>query len=149
MTREQRDNWARVCAELTDDLPSKINSIGRALVKHMTRANQKNPFSDCEVGGMELTLILLGVPYQVHKDGDIYRAVEIAGEMFYVEDSPDADEASGDKNAESMRNTTFPIYRSSDFKCPYFDAESGFCALDDPAHECDDYQYCTGYCEEE
>ena len=38
---------------------------------------------------------------------------------------------------------------SGDFGCPHFCAESGACTLDDPAHECDDYQYYTGCCDEE
>lgn len=37
---------------------------------------------------------------------------------------------------------------SNDFGCPYY-TESGLCALDDPAHECDDYQYYTGCCDGE
>ena len=37
---------------------------------------------------------------------------------------------------------------SNDIGCPYY-TESGCCTLDDPAHECDDYQYYTGCCDEE
>ena len=97
MTREQADKWARVCAELTEDLPSKINFIGKALVKRMATANKRNPFSQFSVSGMEITLLALGIPYKSHKDGDIYRAAEIAGEMFYVSDSSDADADDGEQ----------------------------------------------------
>ena len=38
---------------------------------------------------------------------------------------------------------------SNDFECPYYCDESGCCTLDTPAHECDDYQYYTGCCDEE
>ena len=100
MTREQADKWARVCAELTDDLPSKINSIGNALVKCMATANQKNLYSDFYVDGMINTLLVLGVPCQAHKDGDAYRAVEIAGVMFRVNDSSDADAENGEQEGE-------------------------------------------------
>ena len=91
MTREQKDKWARVCAELTDDLPYKIQRIGESLVAQMMLANRQNIYADGVVYATELALRQLGIPYAAHKDGDIYRAVEIAGEMFYVDDSSKAD----------------------------------------------------------
>ena len=88
MTREQADNWARVCANLTCDLPSKIQSVGRHLVVQMATANQDNPFSDLCVDGILNTLTLLGVPCEVRKDGEKYRSVEITGETFHVDSAP-------------------------------------------------------------
>ena len=98
MTREQADKWARVCAELTDDLPSKINAIGKAISRQMAVVNKATAdgtrLSTGLMDGMIDALMFLGVPYQVHKDGDKYRAVEIAGETFHV------DSASGEGGQE-------------------------------------------------
>ena len=94
MTREQKDKWARVCAELTDDLLYKIQRIGESLVAQMKLANRQNIYAT------ELALRQLGIPYAAHKDGDIYRAVEIAGEMFYVDDSSDTDAENGEQEGE-------------------------------------------------
>ena len=91
MTREQADKWARVCAELTDDLPYKIRRIGESLVAQMKLANHGNTYADGVIYATELTLMQLGIPYAAHKDGDKYLAVEIAGEMFRVNDSFKAD----------------------------------------------------------
>ena len=91
MTREQKDKWARVCAELTDDLPYKIQRIGESLVAQMKLANHGNAYADSGVRTTARTLMFLGIPYKSHKDGCIYRAVEIAGEMFRVNDSSEAD----------------------------------------------------------
>ena len=88
MTREEKDNWARVCANLTDNLPSKIKTIGNAIARYMSVANAATAnaeiFSTELIDGMIDTLMFLGIPYQIHKDGDAYRAMEIAGEMFPV-----------------------------------------------------------------
>ena len=94
MTREQKDKWARVCAELTDDLLYKIQRIGESLVAQMKLANRQNIYAT------ELALRQLGIPYAAHKDGDIYRAVEIAGEMFYVDDSSDTDAENDEQEGE-------------------------------------------------
>ena len=90
MTREQADKWARVCAELTDDLPYKIQRIGESLAAQMKLANHGNTYADGVIYATELTLMQLGIPYAAHKDGDKYLAVEIAGEMFRVNDSSEA-----------------------------------------------------------
>lgn len=37
-----------------------------------------------------------------------------------------------------------PQCPSSDFGCPYYQEDTGCCALDDPAHQCDDYMYYAG-----
>ena len=100
MTREQKDNWARVCANLTDDLPYKIQRIGESFVEQMKLANRGNTYADLVVFEKGLTLKQLGIPYAAHKDGDIYRAVEIAGEMFYVDDSSDTDAENGEQEGE-------------------------------------------------
>ena len=91
MTREQADKWARVCAELTDDLPYKIRRIGESLAAQMKLANHGNTYADGVIYATELTLMQLDIPYAAHKDGDKYLAVEIAGEMFRVNDSFKAD----------------------------------------------------------
>ena len=131
MTREEKDNWARVCANLTDDLPSKIKTIGKAIAEQMAITNAATAdgvfLPSGVMDGMIDTLMFLGIPYQVHKDGDAYRAMEIAGEMFPVPEQAQAR----------------PVCPSGDFGCPHY-AESGHCTLDDPAHECDDYMYYNG-----
>ena len=100
MTQEQKDKWARVCAELTDDLPYKIRRIGESLAAQMKLANRGNTYADGVVYATELTLMQLGIPYAANKDGDIYRAVEIAGEMFYVDDSSDTDAENDEQEGE-------------------------------------------------
>ena len=107
MTREQKDNWARVCAELTDNLPSKINTLGASLIKAMARANRPGCQLDGDmavgrVNGILETLSIMGIPHKVIRKGKYgdYLAVEIAGEMFYVTGSADADADNGGQEGE-------------------------------------------------
>ena len=104
MTREQADKWARVCANLTDDLPTKINAIGKAISRQMAVVNKATAdgtrLSTGLMDGMIDALMFLGVPCQAHKDGDAYRDVEIAGETFRVNDSSDADAENGEQESE-------------------------------------------------
>ena len=97
MVMERATEWAHVCAELTDDLPYKIQRIGESFVAQMKLANRGNTYADLVVFEKGLTLKQLGIPYAAHKDGDIYRAAEIAGEMFYVSDSPETDADDGEQ----------------------------------------------------
>ena len=91
MTREQRDELAHVCAELTDNLPSKFDRIGAALIKSMERANRPGCQLDGDmetwrIGGILDVLDIMGVPHEViRKDeyGD-YVAVKIALDTYCV-----------------------------------------------------------------
>lgn len=93
MTREQRDELAHVCAELTDNLPYKLKRIGEALAERMSEANcwrrrggdLAEQRAEGAIDGILAALARMGIPYEAPRRecGD-YVAVKIAGETFYA-----------------------------------------------------------------
>ncbi|MBQ6986393.1 MAG: hypothetical protein IJQ25_05335 [Oscillibacter sp.] len=90
MALERKRELARMCAELTEDLPGKLGQLGGYMVARMERANcgdaDEARRAECAILGMTEALTILGIPVRKanrEPDGQ-YTYVEIGGQSFSV-----------------------------------------------------------------
>lgn len=94
MTAEGRRELARLCAELTDDLPSKLARLGAYMVERMEYANLCALHGDADearaarrvpAGAAEaLTILGIAVRCAQREPDKQYTYVEIGGRTFAV-----------------------------------------------------------------